>query len=39
LGKSDDGTYTKHTGIGRFGISIPDDDVEFFDDEIKLYFM
>jgi len=28
LTKSQDGTYMKHTGLGCFGIVIPDSDVE-----------
>lgn len=36
LTKSADGTYMKQTGIGCFGIMIPDEDVSHFDDEISL---
>lgn len=36
LTKSDNGTFTKHTGICMLGIKIPDCDVEEFAGPIKL---
>tara|TARA_Y100000310_G_C20617244_1_gene781291 strand:- start:82 stop:528 length:447 start_codon:yes stop_codon:yes gene_type:complete len=31
LSKNSDGTYFKHTGVGCFGIEIPDEDLEVID--------
>lgn len=38
LVKSGDGTFVKHTGLGRFGIRIPDKDITRFSDKsIRIY--
>lgn len=39
LTKSKDGTFMKHTGLGCFGITIPDDDLIKQDESINLQVM
>jgi len=36
LTKSPDGTYMVHTGLGCFGIVMKDDEVERFEEVVKL---
>ena len=39
LTKSDDGTYTKHTGLCCCNIQLKDNEVEFIDDPVHLYLI
>jgi hypothetical protein len=36
LTKEDAGTYSKHTGLGMFGLHVPDEDVVPFDRDVRL---